>query len=115
VNDEGRRLVGPYPGPFGLFPSMPLPDVDGAITETSYAFDVVHADGVVFETNYGGDYLGDPKLEHLYTDLNRRTAGIFVCPTSPACSCSDRPHSSIHGRPLVLTAAMRLTFELARA
>jgi hypothetical protein len=51
VNDEGRRLVGPYPGPFGFFASMPLSDVDGVITETSYAFDVLNADGVVFETN----------------------------------------------------------------
>jgi hypothetical protein len=51
VNEEARRLVGPYPGPFGFFASMPLSDVDGVITETSYAFDVLNADGVVFETN----------------------------------------------------------------
>ena len=92
VNEEGRRLVDAYPGRFGLFASMPLPDVDGAIAEATYAFNVLHADGVVFETNQHGIYLGDPKLEPLYAELNRRKAVMFVHPTSPACSCSDRLH-----------------------
>jgi 6-methylsalicylate decarboxylase len=92
VNEEGRRLVDTYRGRFGFFASLPLPDVDGAIAEASYAFDVLHADGVVFETNQHGMYLGDPKLEPLYTELNRRKAVMFVHPTSPACSCSDRLH-----------------------
>ncbi len=92
VNEEGRRLVEAYPGRFGFFASLPLPDVDGAIAEATYAFDVLHADGVVFETNQHGVYLGDPKLEPLYAELNRRKAVMFVHPTSPACSCSDRLH-----------------------
>jgi 6-methylsalicylate decarboxylase len=92
VNEEGRRLADAYPGRFGFFASLPLPDVDGAIAEATYAFDVLHADGVVFETNQHGVYLGDPKLEPLYAELNRRKAVMFVHPTSPACSCSDRLH-----------------------
>ncbi|SOE92595.1 Predicted metal-dependent hydrolase, TIM-barrel fold [Burkholderia sp. D7] len=92
VNEEGRRLVDAYPGRFGLFASMPLPDVDGAIAEATYAFEVLHADGVVFETNQHGIYLGDPKLEPLYAELNSRKAVMFVHPTSPGCSCSDRLH-----------------------
>jgi len=92
VNEEGHRLVDAYPGRFGFFASLPLPDVAGAIAEATYAFDVLRADGVVFETNQHGIYLGDPKLDTLYTELNRRQAVVFVHPTSPACSCSHRLH-----------------------
>jgi predicted TIM-barrel fold metal-dependent hydrolase len=92
VNEEGRRIVDAHPGRFGFFASLPLPDVDGAIAEATYAFDVLLADGVVFETNQHGVYLGDPMLEPLYAELNRRRAVMFVHPTSPACSCSDRLH-----------------------
>jgi predicted TIM-barrel fold metal-dependent hydrolase len=92
VNEEGRRIVDAHPGRFGFFASLPLPDVDGAIAEAAYAFDALLADGVVFETNQHGVYLGDPMLEPLYAELNRRKAVMFVHPTSPACSCSDRLH-----------------------
>lgn len=90
VNKEGARLTKSYPGQFGHFASVPLPSIEGSVEEAVYALDVLDADGVVLETNHHGIYLGDPRLDQLYAELDRRKAVIFVHPTSPACSCCDR-------------------------
>lgn len=90
VNEEGHRVRNAHPDRFGHFAALPLPDVDGAIAETIHAFDMLKVDGVLLETNANGVYLGDPKLEPLYAELNRRHAVILVHPTSPACACSPR-------------------------
>ena len=87
VNEEGARLARDNPGRFGLFASTPLPDVDGAVAEVRHAFDHLHADGVVLETNFHGVYLGDERLEPLYAELNARRATVFIHPTSPHCPC----------------------------
>lgn len=88
VNEEGARIVRDNSGRFGLFAATPLPDVDGALAEITYAFDTLDADGVVFETNFNGIYLGDDLLAPVYAELNRRRAVIFVHPTKPHCQCS---------------------------
>lgn len=85
INDEGARLAKAHPGRFGLFASLPLPDVDAALTEIAHAFDDLGADGVILESNIGGMYLGDPKLAPVFAELNRRKAVVFLHPTSPAC------------------------------
>jgi 6-methylsalicylate decarboxylase len=100
VNEEGRRLSEEYPERFGFFATLPLPDVTGAIAEAAYALDVLRADGVVLETNHHGLYLGDPKLDPVYAELNRRSAVIFLHPTSPACNCSERLNQR-YPRPLL--------------
>ncbi|WP_165191764.1 amidohydrolase family protein [Caulobacter soli] len=90
VNDEGHRVRQAHPSRFGQFAALPLPDVEGAIAEAVYAFDHLQADGVLLETNAKGVYLGDPKLEPLYAELDRRHAVILIHPTSPACICNPR-------------------------
>jgi len=82
VNELGRRAVVDHPGRFGLFASLPLPDVDAAIAEIARCHD---AAGFVLLTNVGGTYLGDPAWEPLFGELNRRRARVFIHPTSPAC------------------------------
>lgn len=84
VNEEGARLVRAHPGRFGFFASLPLPDVAAAEEELRYALDVLHADGIVLETNHAGVYLGDERLEPLYAEAARRDAVVFVHPTTPA-------------------------------
>lgn len=100
VNEEGRRLSDAHPERFGFFASLPLPDVDASLIEAAYALDVLKADGIVVETNHHGLYLGDPKLEPLYAELDRRRCVIFVHPTSPACSCGVRL-DALYPRPML--------------
>ncbi|MFJ6087865.1 amidohydrolase family protein [Streptomyces sp. NPDC092369] len=88
VNEEGAELVRANQSRFGLFASLPLPDVDAAVDEVAYAFDALHADGIALETNYQGTYLGDTSFRPLFAELNRRKAVVHLHPTSPACWAS---------------------------
>ncbi|WP_043633385.1 amidohydrolase family protein [Nonomuraea candida] len=98
VNEDGAAIVRDHPSRFGLFASLPLPDVAGSLEEIAYAFDVLHADGVVMESNAHGVYLGDPRLEPVFAELGRRGAVVFLHPTSPVCwreSALGRPRPMI--------------------
>lgn len=90
ANEDAAGLAAAHPGRFGFFAVTPLPDIDAALEEITHAFDELGADGVVFETNFGGVYLGDAMLAPVYAELNRRKAILFIHPTSPHCSCSTR-------------------------
>ena len=85
VNEAGARTVQDHPGRFGLFASLPLPDVDGSLNEIAHAFDVLGADGVVLLSNCRGIYPGDPALDPVFEELDRRAAVVFLHPTSPFC------------------------------
>jgi len=80
VNDYCAALVARHRGRFGFFASLPLPDVDGALAELEYAFDTLHADGVILLANTHGIYLGDDAQKPLFDELNRRGAVVFVHP-----------------------------------
>ena len=82
-NEYLAKLIREYPARFGGFAVLPLPDVDAAIAEAVYALDMLELDGVVLLTNLDGRYLGDPALDPLFTELNRRKATIFVHPNVP--------------------------------
>jgi predicted TIM-barrel fold metal-dependent hydrolase len=84
VNDEGAEVVREHPGRFGLFASLPLPDVDAALSEVARAYDELQVDGVSMLTNYAGLYLGDGRLDPLLDELSRRSAVVAIHPTSPA-------------------------------
>lgn len=83
VNEAGAALVQAHPSRFGLFASLPLPDMAGSLDELRHALDDLHADGIILQTNYGGVYPGDAQLEPLMTELNERQAVVFVHPTAP--------------------------------
>jgi predicted TIM-barrel fold metal-dependent hydrolase len=85
MNEIGRRAVVDHPRRFGLFASLPLPDVDAAVAEIGYCSDHLDADGFALLTNVGGTYLGDPSWEGVFRELNRRQARVFIHPTSPLC------------------------------
>ena len=87
-NEYAAKMVADYPGRFGTFLALPLPDIDAALQEIAYGLDTLKATGVGMFTSYGGKLLGDPVFAPLFEELNRRRALIFVHPTSPAC-CSN--------------------------
>ena len=84
VNEYTADVVAKYPGRFGLFATLTLPDVEGAIAEAAYAFDVLGTDGVVLLASVGGVYVGDPAFDALFDELNRRRAVVFIHPSALA-------------------------------
>ena len=87
VNELTGAMKARRPDRFGFFATLPLPDVAGALTEMAYAFDQLHADGVVIESNSAGVYPGDAALDPVFAELNRRNGVLFIHPTSPNCPC----------------------------
>jgi predicted TIM-barrel fold metal-dependent hydrolase len=82
VNDHVAEIVKDNPDRFGLFATLTLPDVEGALQEVAYAFDELRADGIILLANSRGTYLGDPAFDPLMEELNRRQAVVFVHPSS---------------------------------
>ena len=107
VNEAGRRAVVDHPGRFGLFASLPLPDVDAAIAEIAHCCDRLDVAGFTLLTNIGGTYLGDPAFQPVFRELDRRGARLFIHPTSPACW----QHTSL-GRPRPM---LEFLFDTTRA
>jgi 6-methylsalicylate decarboxylase len=50
VNEFNAAVSGKHPDRFAVLASLPLPDIEGALAEITYAFDVLHVDGVTLET-----------------------------------------------------------------
>jgi predicted TIM-barrel fold metal-dependent hydrolase len=89
-NRQGMELVRTHRNRFGLFAALPLPNIAGAIAEAIHALDEMGADGVAMESNHHDLYMGDPRLDPLMSELDRRRAVIFLHPTSPSCTgCLD--------------------------
>ena len=63
INDTHAELVKDRPDRFGMFATLPLPDVDGALAAIAHAYDELRTDGVILLTNYRGTYLGDPAFD----------------------------------------------------
>lgn len=86
VNDLGARAMADHPGRFGLFATLPFPDVEGSLREIEYIFDVLKADGISIHTNdHQGHWPGDPRFEPMWQELNRRSAIVYVHPQAPTC------------------------------
>jgi 6-methylsalicylate decarboxylase len=79
-NEFSADIATRYPGRFGSFAVLPMPFVEPSCAEATYALDVLRADGVVLLGSTEGVFLGDPSLDELMAELDRREAVVFVHP-----------------------------------
>ena len=81
INERLANLVKRRPDRFGMFASVPLPDIDGSLEAIRDAYDDFSTDGVVLITSVRGTYVGDPAFDPVMAELDRRGAIVYVHPT----------------------------------
>jgi 6-methylsalicylate decarboxylase len=83
--DYAAEMRKDYPGRFGIFAPLSMMNIDATLKEVEHAFDVVKADGINLQTNYGDKWLGNPVYKPVLEELNRRKAVVYVHPLVAAC------------------------------
>ena len=91
LNEYGAKIVSDYPGRFGLFAVLPLPNTNACLEEIEYAFETLRAEGVGLLTSYSNRWLGDPAFAPVFRELNRRKAIVYTHAQVPDCCQSLMP------------------------
>lgn len=93
ANELSAAVAAGHPDRFAALATLPLPDVDAAVSELEYALGNLAMAGVTLPASLNdGSLLSDPALTPVFDELNRRRAVVFIHP-SPAyrCSCTGGP------------------------
>ena len=83
INEEFAALCRRFPKKFGFVATLPLPLVEGSIEEFNYATKKLGALGVKVASNSDGVYLGDERLDPIFSALNEKNSLVIIHP-SPA-------------------------------
>jgi len=105
-NEEQAAMVRAHPRRLGFLAILPMPDIDASLRELDHALGALSADGVVFMTNHGGEYIGSSKFWPVFEELDRRKAVALFHPTLP---------HGYRGFPGVSLSTMEFPFDTARA
>ena len=89
MNEEIADLKRKYPDKFGFAAALPHPNNDAALEEAIYALDELGADAIKLASNSRGLYMGDPAMEPLFEELNKRNTVIIMHPQRPAQISED--------------------------
>lgn len=82
-NEYLKTAIQESPKRFGGFATLPLPNIDAALTEIEYALDTLDLDGIGLLSNVDGMYAGHAELDPVFSELDRRSAVVFIHPTYP--------------------------------
>ncbi|MBV9482403.1 MAG: amidohydrolase [Acidobacteria bacterium] len=106
-NEYAAKMVRDYPGRFGFFAAVPLPDQEASLREAEYALDVLRADGIALVSSYDNKWPGDPTFARVFEEMNHREAVVFIHPAVPGC-CD-------HLMPYIPTSTIEFLFDTTRA
>lgn len=96
--DYAAEMRRDHPGRFGIFAPLSMLNIDATMKEIEHGLDVIKADGINLQTNYGNKWLGNPLYKPILEELNRRKAVVFVHPLVATC-CA---HPSVGTFPAVI-------------
>ena len=88
-NDYLANLAERYPGRFGGFGFLPLPNIDAAMEETARIYKELNLDGITLLTSVDNKYIGHPYFEPVFEELNRHKAVVFIHPCYPPGTEAD--------------------------
>ena len=108
-NEFATRMQQDFPGRFGLFTILPMPDIAATLDEIAYADDQLKATGFALMTSYGDKWLGHSDFVPVLEELNRRKAVVHVHPKAPAC-CIDKLQSN----PGLATTLLEFPYDTGR-